>query len=111
MIHAGKLRNRLTIERSRDTRDANGGVTEEWREIGKTWASIEPLKASEIFAAEAADSTITHRVKLRSTLITNRDRFREPSGRILNVSQALPPEYPGGYLTCLCVEATSEGDH
>lgn len=67
-MQAGKLRYRVDVQARRgdSTRNALGELTGEWYTVSPgVWAAIEPLSARESFAAQQAQSTVTHRVTMR----------------------------------------------
>ncbi len=64
-MQSGKLRHQIQIHVKTETRGASGGVIKTPARIGKVWASIAPLRTSETFAAQAVQSTVTHRITIR----------------------------------------------
>lgn len=64
-MRAGMLRKRVTIQELTGTRDAAGGVSQVWTDVGETWASIEPLKSDERMAAQMVQSETTTRIRMR----------------------------------------------
>lgn len=66
-LRAGDLRHRVTIQRPRgnDLRDSTGQPVSDWPDVAEVWASIEPLSARESFAAQQAQSTVSHRIRMR----------------------------------------------
>lgn len=78
MVSAGKLRERIKIQRAAETRDANGGVTQTWGTEKSTWASINPATGREIFQAAQVDARVTHKIKMRfdpKLKLTAKDRI------------------------------------
>lgn len=68
-MQAGKLRHHVIIEalvaNMATIRDVHGGLVETWAPFAESWASIEPIRAVEIFRAGQVDARITHRVTMR----------------------------------------------
>lgn len=68
-MQAGKLRHRITIQElilnAATTRDMHGGIVEDWADVVTVRASVEPIRAVEIFRANQVDTRITHRITLR----------------------------------------------
>ena len=64
-MQAGKLRHRIKIFDQSQTRTASGAVRTEWERILTLWADITPLSVKDVLNAQAADSEIRARAKLR----------------------------------------------
>lgn len=62
---AGKLRNRVTIQRRHETRDAVGAVVVTYLDVRSVWASVEPLTGREFFAAQQVQADAVTRIRLR----------------------------------------------
>jgi len=113
MIRAGRLRNRLVLERVRETRDTHGGFVEEWYVVGDhpLWAAIRNPTDRETHRADALEVRASVVVELRDRIhIGATDRFRRPDGALLNVGAVLEPEKPGEALLVLCTEPRAEDD-
>lgn len=48
---AGQLQAKITIQRATSTRDAVGGVTDAWAEIGTPWAMWKAMSGPELWSA------------------------------------------------------------
>lgn len=92
-IRAGKLRHRVEIRRATEARDDFGGVVQSWTLVAKRWASVDPLRGRERFAAQQVQADVTHKVRLRYTeslMPTDRivhDGRTFEIGAVLNVSE------------------------
>lgn len=71
-LSAGQLRDRVTIEESVTTINSFGEQETNWEEVtfsakgdGKFWASVVPMSARELLAAEAVKSEVKSRVIMR----------------------------------------------
>ncbi|TXH48140.1 MAG: head-tail adaptor protein [Desulfurellales bacterium] len=53
-MQAGKLRQRITIERATETRDAFGATLQSWGTLATVWAEVLPKAAGEEFTSDAA---------------------------------------------------------
>ena len=62
---AGELRRRITFQRRSTTQDASGQQSASWSDIVTVWAGIESISAREQMAAQAVQSEVTHRIKVR----------------------------------------------
>ena len=64
-MQIGRLDQRVTIERITSTTDAWGGTVEVWAPLATVWAGVEPLQGREYFAADAAQSEVTAKIRMR----------------------------------------------
>lgn len=65
-MQAGKLKQRVTLKRpSGGGRDQYGQPTDEFKPVATVWASVEPLRGREFFAAQQVNSEITTRIRIR----------------------------------------------
>lgn len=64
-MRAGRLRHRVTIQTSKRTQDRYGSVIHEWIDGPEIWASVEPIRGREYFAAQQVQSETTFRVRCR----------------------------------------------
>ncbi|CAM3970203.1 phage head closure protein [Psychrobacter arenosus] len=66
-LRAGELRHRVTIEvYTSGGRDEDGFEIEpQWTEYRKVWAKITPLSSRDVITAQAAQSEVVARMKLR----------------------------------------------
>ncbi|MDB5685368.1 MAG: hypothetical protein JWM75_3066 [Sphingomonas bacterium] len=63
---AGRLRERITIERRETTRDAVGGTSGGWTPIGEWWAAVAPDGSGDIVAADRRTAAARWRITLRT---------------------------------------------
>ena len=65
-MRAGRLRHRITLQSPSGSQDALGERTTTWTDAcAPVWAAIEPLRASEVFAAAQNQASTTHRIQIR----------------------------------------------
>jgi SPP1 family predicted phage head-tail adaptor len=64
-MKAGKLRQTIAIERATIEQDPYGQPIEGWETIGTFAASVEPINGREYFAAQAVQSEVTTRIRMR----------------------------------------------
>lgn len=65
-MRAGKLRHRVIIQKPGYAQDPDTGeMLPGWQNVVTVWAAVEPLSAREFIAAQAGQSEITARVKIR----------------------------------------------
>ena len=71
-MQAGALRRRITFQTRDVSVDSFGQQVTTWADAFTVWASIEPLSARELFAAQAVQSEVSHKVTVRyRTELTN----------------------------------------
>ena len=110
MTRIGELRHRVTLERPVDLADGAGGASRTWAKVEDLWAAITPASASERLAAEALESTATHRIRIRHRAgVTSAMRFVLGT-RILRIEAVTDPDQRGRWLDCLCREIDREAD-
>lgn len=67
-MQAGRLNNRVTLQRRVDGQDASGGIEPTYVDFLPLWASIEPLTARELaVAAQQAMGEVETRIRVRYT--------------------------------------------
>lgn len=65
MIIAGRMRERVTIQKPADVQNQFGEATLQWNTLGTVWAQVTNLTARDYFAAQQAGTLTTHRVLIR----------------------------------------------
>lgn len=110
-MKAGDLRHRVSIQQDQSTQDpVSGDMTQEWIEVGKAWAAIEPLSAREFIAAQASQSKVTTRITIRYRAGIDHTMRLVHNGRIYNIEGTLADKDSGlEYLTLPCSEGVNEG--
>ena len=64
-MKAGDLDQRVTVERFTSTENELGQPIESWAPLFSCWAAVEPLVGREFIAAQAAQSEVTARIRMR----------------------------------------------
>ena len=64
-MKAGQLDQRVTVERFSRTEDELGQPIETWAPLFTCWAEVSPLVGREFIAAQAAQSEVTARIRMR----------------------------------------------
>lgn len=64
-MHTGRLRHRITIQRTVETQSGTGETTYTWLTIATVWASVNDLSGRELLQADAGSAEVTVRVILR----------------------------------------------
>lgn len=65
MINPGKLRERVTIQRASESRNALGETVLTWTTFAERWAQVEGVSARESLEAGQSQIEVSHRVRLR----------------------------------------------
>lgn len=107
-LPAGRLRHRVSLYAFTQGRTPSGGVTEEWTASASDIAAeFTPLSAREFIAAQAGQSQIVARVRIRfrpGVVPTMRLSFR---GAMYDIKGVLPDNESGlEYLTLTCSQLT-----
>lgn len=97
-LNSGKLRRKITFQKKSRVEDESGYPTEtseSWEDVVTVYASREPLRGREFFAAAAANAELTLRYKMRYREgITPDMRFKDlNNGRICNITAVLDDPY------------------
>lgn len=110
-MRIGKLRHRVTIERPGSTQDPNTGeMIPGWAPVATVWASVEPLSAREFIAAQAGQSEISARIKIRHRDGINATMRVVHRGQVYNIEGVLPdPESGRHYITLPVSEGVNDG--
>lgn len=115
MIAAGKLRHRVSLQRYVTTRDPDtGDVIQDWAEVAKIWASIEPLSVREFNAAAASQSKVTTRIQIRYRDDVDHTmrivHMKRSVAKIYNIEGVLPDKDSGlEYITLAASEGVNNG--
>jgi SPP1 family predicted phage head-tail adaptor len=64
-MKAGKLRHRIIIQSPTETRNAYGEPEVAWGTFATMWATVEPLRGRELWAAAAINARTATRIRIR----------------------------------------------
>lgn len=113
-MQIASLRKRVTLQRRGMTQDAFGQQTTTWTDVCTIWASIEPLSAHELLAAQSVTSEVSHKITIRY-----RADLADPSvvaalrvsygTRIFNISGAMNPDERNRVVQLLVAEGLNRG--
>lgn len=62
---SANAKDRITIQSPSETADSYGGRTVTWSDVVTCWAWIQPVSGRELFAQDATQSRITHKIVIR----------------------------------------------
>lgn len=101
-MRAGRLNQRVTLERLSEKEDAYGATVKEWETVGTFWAAVEPLTGREIIAADAVTALSDIRVIMRFQRgITAADRLMH-KGKPLEIKTVIDRRSRNRELELLC---------
>ena len=108
-MRIGTLRHRVTLQEYVKGKDAYGGMTQEWVERDRVWASFEAMSGTEFFASQQAQSQVTQRVRIRyrDGIKSLTWRLGTPDGRIYNSISVLP-DNTHQTMVLMCQEKSHE---
>lgn len=89
MIDPGRLRERVTVQRATETRNALGETVQSWETFAERWASVNGLSSREVLLQGQQQTEVSHRVRMRyveGMTGTMRLLWR---GRVLEISSLL----------------------
>lgn len=112
-MDAGKLRHRVSLQRNEFEQDpVTGELVEGWTEYGKAWASVEPLSARDLIAAQGVQSKVTARMVIRYRTDIDPAHRIVHRGKVYRIEGILPDKDSGlEYLTILVSAGTTvEGE-
>ena len=101
-MKAGQLDQRVTVERFSRTEDELGQPIESWAPLFTCWAAVEPLTGREFIAAQAAQSEVTARIRMRfRPWMTAEDRVIH-DGTIYQIESVIDVRSENRELVLMC---------
>jgi SPP1 family predicted phage head-tail adaptor len=64
-MKAGALNHLITLQSRSTSQDASGGQLLTWSDVTTVWANVNPLSGRELLAAQAVQSSVSHRITIR----------------------------------------------
>ena len=109
-MKAGALRHRITIQRKLLGVDGFGGPSPTWETIASVPASIEPLQGREFISAQAVQSEVTGKIRIRyrpDVVAANRLLF---GSKVYNVLSVINTEERNRELVFMVSEGLTDGN-
>lgn len=104
-MKAGRLRERITIEKAQTARGSMGGETVTWVTDRQRWAEVLPLRGDEREIGGALRQIATHKVRLRHYVPpTDKIRVKRSDGSLLQVVAVLDPDARKRETVLMCQE-------
>ena len=107
MIRAGALRHRITIQALSVSHDTYGGVTETWTDFVTVWASVEPVRGQEFYAAQQVQSERVVKVRIRRRTDVTPDMRVMHDGSVYAIEAVLNDNFNTETLL-MCRDLSSE---
>jgi len=107
-MRSGELRHRIELLVDASTPDGMGGFTGGMTTFATVWAAVEPLRGRAFMEAKAAQSEVSHRVRVRYTdgiTAAMKVRFE---GRLFSIDAVLDINERNRELHLMCVERSDE---
>jgi SPP1 family predicted phage head-tail adaptor len=113
-MQAGLLRKRVTLQRRDVAVDSYGGQVTSWTDIATVSAEITPLSGRELFAAQAVQSEVSHRITVRyQPLLANPQTVAAMravyNGRFFNIHASVNDEERNRQITLFASEGLNNG--
>jgi SPP1 family predicted phage head-tail adaptor len=103
----GKMRFRVKVERSTNTRDAGGGISQAFNPVTYIYANIKPTSANSSYRQGMVQEKITHEVTLRyMTNIDTNSRITYGT-KNFNIKGIINVDERDRYLKLLCEEGVA----
>ena len=106
-VTVGDLRHRVTIQATTAVQDSSGSYPESWSDVATVWARMRPISGREFFAAEQAQSEVTHEVTIRfrrGISPANRLLF---DGRVFDIGAVINADERNEWMILYCTERTT----
>lgn len=111
-VRAGKLRHRIAIEQIVTSLDSDGATVEDWLPVFERPIPAEIVASSgrEFLAAQATQSKIASRIKVRYRPEIQANMRAVHRGTVYNIEAVLPDMDSGiRWLTLMCSSGVDEG--
>jgi len=109
-MQAGKLRERLTLQRADTDQNRAGEEVAIWEDLAERWGAVETLGGRELAKAQQVVAEATTKVTLRydstTSTLSVMDRIAH-GDRTLEINHVADPDGRRRCMICLCREAAS----
>lgn len=107
---AGKLNERVQIERPAVERDDFGANIKTWQPVGEVWANVRYERGAEFQRNRADLRTVSVSVRVRFRRDISADWRVIHRGRIFAISAVLPDEVGKQFTDLVCIEQRGDGE-
>ena len=108
-MEAGKLRHQVKLQRVTVAADSHGDQTKTWTDLATVRASIEPLSGRELVNAQAMQSDVTHRVRMRYVAGVQTKHRIAFGSRVFDIRAVRDIDERNLELEMLCTDGASAG--
>lgn len=106
MLEIGRLNRRVTImKRTEETDELGQTVNTGFAELKTVWATIAPLRGSELWEAQKVKPVMYYRITIRYLDGLSPDmRVRMPDGKLMDITAIVDKDYRHEYQEIMCTE-------
>lgn len=110
-MNSGMLRHRLTLQKRVETQDpVTGELTHTWTTVAEIWGKVEALSGREFISAQALQSKVTAKIRIRYRDDIDASMRISHRGKIYNIEAVLPDNISGlEWITLPCSEGVNDG--
>lgn len=95
-VESGKFKHRIELQEPLYTQNQDtGAMTPSWTQVASLWASIEPLSARDLIAAQAQQSKVIARITIRATADIRPNMRIIHNGKVYSIEGILPDKDSG----------------
>jgi SPP1 family predicted phage head-tail adaptor len=111
-MQAGRLKHRVVVQHlvtGSPQYTPSGETSREWTDLVTVWASIEPLRGRELFAAQehAAETEVRIRIRYREGIVPAMRVYHED--KYYDILSVIDPDYKHRELELLCSTGVIDG--
>lgn len=109
MLAAGKLTERVTIQRKSAARNAIGEEVVTWADIATVWAQVEPLRGREFFAGAQMQAAVDVRIRIRYGVSVQAEDRAVWRGQAHDIVSVIEPGARQAELELMCISGVRDG--
>lgn len=110
MMNIAKLRHRVTLQSKEFSKDEEGTPTETWIDVATVWASVEPLRGREYFAAATVNAENTVRIRMRYRRGVTPDMRALYDGRVFEIQSVIDVNEMHREIHLMTQEVVGDGE-
>lgn len=108
-LTAGRFRERVTLQQALRVRDPGGATSDTWSDVVTVWASVEPLRGKEFFAADQMQEAVDYRVTIRYRTGVDRKMRVMWRGQALDVVSVIDVHSKRENIELMCISGVRNG--
>ena len=112
MLNIGRLNRRVTImARAEETDDLGQTTNSGFKDLRTVWATIAPLRGSELWEAQKIKPVMYYRITVRyQSDLTPDMRVRMPDNKVMDITAIIDKDYRHEYQEIMCTEHVGRDD-